>query len=136
MQVPELTASHVFSFWEGIPTEARCALGRLVAASPAVQVTFCITYKGSFDKIKRKQASARDQACHRLLTAAVLSPCISPLDLKSYWHLSNEPPCCYMMLGQEAAVADKTSKARRLRSGVCRGWQCVSGLCEAVTQSR
>ncbi|KAK9867052.1 hypothetical protein WJX84_008430 [Apatococcus fuscideae] len=36
-EVPELTASHVFSFWEGIPTEARCALGRLVAASPAVQ---------------------------------------------------------------------------------------------------
>lgn len=39
LQVPELTASHVFSFWEGIPVEARCALGRLVAASPAVQVS-------------------------------------------------------------------------------------------------
>ncbi|KAK9822757.1 hypothetical protein WJX74_005268 [Apatococcus lobatus] len=36
-EVPELTASHVFSFWEGIPTQARCALGRLVAASPSVQ---------------------------------------------------------------------------------------------------
>ena len=30
-------ATHAYSFWEGIPVCAKCAFGRLVAASPEVQ---------------------------------------------------------------------------------------------------
>ena len=39
MQVATLEpATHAYSFWEGVPTEGKCAFGRLFAQSHTMQV--------------------------------------------------------------------------------------------------
>lgn len=40
LQVPSLDpATHAYSFWEGVPTEAKCAFGELFAKSETMQVS-------------------------------------------------------------------------------------------------